>query len=60
MPFFIPVDYHDDRTQFVDNVTYFRGQHTFKAGVEYNRTVASQIFRGFINGRYIFTRRTVS
>ncbi|MGE5275925.1 MAG: TonB-dependent receptor domain-containing protein, partial [Acidobacteriota bacterium] len=54
MPFFIPVDYHDDRTQFNDNVSYIWGQHTFKAGVEYNRTVASQIFRGFINGRYIF------
>ncbi len=53
-PFFIPVDYHDDRTQFVDNVSYFWGQHTFKGGVEYNRTAASQIFRGFINGRYIF------
>ena len=53
-PFFIPVDYHDDRSQFVDNVSYFLGQHTFKAGVEFNRTAASQIFRGFINGRYIF------
>ena len=53
-PFFIPVDYHDDRSQFVDNVSYFWGQHTFKGGVEYNRTAASQIFRGFINGRYIF------
>ena len=54
MPFFIPVDYHDDRTQFVENVSYFWGNHTFKGGVEYNYTVASQIFRGFINGRYIF------
>jgi hypothetical protein len=55
MPFFIPIDYHDDRTQFVENVSYFWGQHTFKGGVEYNYTVASQIFRGFINGRYIFS-----
>jgi hypothetical protein len=54
MPFFIPVDYHDDRSQFVENITYYRGAHTLKAGVEFNRTVASQIFRGFINGRYIF------
>ncbi|MGH9368412.1 MAG: TonB-dependent receptor, partial [Thermoanaerobaculia bacterium] len=54
MPFFIPVDYHDDRTQFVENVSLFLGQHTFKAGVEFNRNVSSQIFRGFINGRYIF------
>ena len=55
MPFFIPVDYHDDRTQFVENVTYYRGAHTFKAGVEFNRTVSSQTFRGFANGRYIFS-----
>ncbi len=55
MPFFIPVDYHDTRSQFVENVSFFSGQHTFKAGVEFNRTVASQIFRGFINGRYIFS-----
>ena len=54
MPFFIPVDYHDDRTQFNENVSYIWEQHTFKGGVEYNRTVASQIFRGFIDGRYIF------
>jgi hypothetical protein len=54
MPFFIPIDYHDDRNQFVDNITFFSGAHTFKAGVEYNRTAANQIFRGFINGRYIF------
>ena len=53
-PFFIPVDYHDDRTQFNDNVSYLWGNHTIKGGVEYNRTVASQIFRGFINGRFIF------
>ena len=53
-PFFIPVDYHDDRTQFNENVSYIFGNHIFKGGVEYNRTVASQIFRGFINGRYIF------
>ena len=55
MPFFIPVDYHDDRTQFVENVTYYKGAHTFKAGVEFNRTVSSQTFVGFVNGRYIFS-----
>jgi hypothetical protein len=53
-PFFIPVDYHDTRIQLNDNVTYILGQHTVKAGFEFNRTEASQTFRGFANGRYIF------
>ena len=54
MPFFIPVDYHDTRIQFVDNFSYFWHQHTFKAGVEYNEVASSQTFRGFQNGRFIF------
>ena len=53
-PFFIPVTYHDTRVQFNDNITHVWGQHTFKAGVEYNQTAASQTFLGFANGRYIF------
>jgi hypothetical protein len=53
-PFFIPVDYFDTRLQFNDNITYITGNHTFKAGVEYNRTNAEQTFRGFANGRVIF------
>jgi carboxypeptidase family protein/TonB-dependent receptor-like protein len=53
-PFFIPVDYHDTRVQLVDNVSYFRGAHTFKAGVEYNEVASSQTFRGFGNGLFKF------
>ncbi|HEY6929884.1 MAG TPA: TonB-dependent receptor [Thermoanaerobaculia bacterium] len=53
-PFFIPVDYHDTRMQFVDNFSYITGNHTFKAGVEYNEVASSQTFRGFFNGRFIF------
>jgi hypothetical protein len=53
-PFFIPVDYHDTRMQFVDNISYIWGQHTFKAGAEYNQVASSQTFRGFENGRFIF------
>jgi hypothetical protein len=53
-PFFIPIDYHDTRMQFVDNVSYLWGQHTFKAGAEYNQVASSQTFRGFGNGRFIF------
>ena len=37
MPFFIPVDDHDTRLQFNENLTYIMGKHTIKAGVEYNR-----------------------
>ncbi len=55
MPFFIPVDFHDTRIQLNDNVTFMTGAHELKAGVEYNRTLASQVFRGFANGRYIFS-----
>jgi hypothetical protein len=54
-PFFIPVDYHDTRVQFNDNISLIRGQHTFKAGVEYNQVASSQTFRGFANGRFIFS-----
>ncbi len=54
MPFFIPVDYDDTRLQLNDNVSLVRGGHLIKAGVEYNRTNISQVFRGFANGRYVF------
>lgn len=53
-PFFIPVDYYDTRVQFNDNVTFISGAHEIKAGLEFNRVNASQIFRGFANGRFIF------
>ncbi len=55
MPFFIPVEYHDTRLQFNDNISWLRGDHSFKAGIEYNRTEASQVFVGFANGRFIFS-----
>ncbi len=54
MPFFIPVEYYDTRTQFINNVSYLRGAHSIKAGVEYNRVNSVQTFLGFANGRYIF------
>lgn len=55
MPFFIPVVYDDKRYQLNDNVTFLRGEHTIKAGIEYNRTEAFQTFIGFANGRFIFS-----
>ncbi|HEX6279042.1 MAG TPA: carboxypeptidase regulatory-like domain-containing protein [Pyrinomonadaceae bacterium] len=53
-PFFLPVPSDDVRIQFTDNVTIIRGNHTFKAGIDINRTRVSQTFIGFARGRYIF------
>lgn len=54
MPFFIPVEYYDERYQINDAFTAVREAHTWKAGIEYNDVVSSQTFIGFANGRYIF------
>ncbi len=54
MPFFIPVDYNDTRVQFVNNLSWVKGRHTIKGGVEFNRVNSSQTFLGFANGRYVF------
>ena len=54
MPFFIPVEYYDTRVQFNNNVSYLRGAHSIKAGLEYNRVDSVQTFLGFANGRWIF------
>ena len=54
MPFFIPVQYYDTRLQFNDNISFLMGQHTIKAGLEYNRVNSTQTFLGFANGRWIF------
>jgi hypothetical protein len=54
MPFFIPVEYDDDRLQLVNNVSWLKGAHSIKGGIEYNNVTSSQTFIGFANGRYIF------
>ena len=53
-PFFLPTPSNDTRLQFTDNVTFIRGRHTIKAGIDINRTRVSQTFIGFARGRYIF------
>ncbi|HKS25826.1 MAG TPA: carboxypeptidase regulatory-like domain-containing protein [Thermoanaerobaculia bacterium] len=53
-PFFIPVKYYDTRIQYNDNVSYLRGAHNFKAGIDFNRVNSVQTFVGFANGRWIF------
>jgi hypothetical protein len=55
MPFFIPVEYYDTRLQLNNNVSYLRGAHSIKFGVEYNAVDSVQTFVGFANGRYIFS-----
>jgi outer membrane receptor for ferrienterochelin and colicin len=55
MPFFIPVEYYDTRYQVNDNLSLLRGNHAWKAGVEYNEVTSVQTFIGFANGRYIFS-----
>jgi len=55
MPFFIPVDYYDTRFQVVENMTLLKDDHLIKIGGEWNRTNAFQTFRGFFNGRFVFS-----
>ncbi len=55
MPFFLPVEYDDDRIQINNNVSILRGDHSIKAGIEWNDVTSSQTFIGFANGRYIFS-----
>ena len=58
MPFFLPITAYDTRVQVLDNISWVRGNHLMKAGVEYNRTEANQTFVGFANGRFIFSSVT--
>ena len=53
-PFFLPVEAYDTRIQLLDNVSLVRGNHFFKVGGEWNRTLVKQTFQGFANGRIIF------
>jgi hypothetical protein len=58
MPFFIPVKSYDTRIQVLNNVSWVKGNHIFKTGVEWNRTAEHQTFIGFANGRFIFSSVT--
>jgi hypothetical protein len=54
MPFFLPIEYDDDRLQLNNNISILKGNHSIKAGVEYNEVGSSQTFIGFASGRYVF------
>ncbi|HVE77349.1 MAG TPA: carboxypeptidase regulatory-like domain-containing protein [Gemmatimonadaceae bacterium] len=53
-PFFLPVEAYDTRVQLLDNVSVVSGNHLYKVGGEWNRTLVKQTFQGFANGRMIF------
>lgn len=56
MPFFLPLHTaYDWRVQLLDNISWTKGTHLFKAGVEWNRTEVNQTFVGFANGRMSFS-----
>jgi hypothetical protein len=43
------------RTQIKNNLSIVRGAHTYKMGGEWLHTLNDQVFRGFFDGRYIFS-----
>ena len=43
------------RWQIKNNLSMVAGRHTFKVGGEWLHTVNDQVFRGFFNGRYLFS-----
>jgi hypothetical protein len=43
------------RTQIKNNLSIVSGHHTFKVGGEWLHTLNNQVFRGFFDGRYIFS-----
>ncbi len=56
-PFFLQptVDELFYRTDIRDNFSLIRGKHTFKFGGGWIHSRNTQVFRGFFNGRYIFS-----
>src|SRR5207245_9024633 len=49
MPFFLPIKYYDTRIQLLDNVSYARGNHSFKAGAEWTAVTSVHACLGFMN-----------
>jgi hypothetical protein len=56
-PFFLApnVDEIFWRAQFKDNLSIIKGRHNFKLGGEWIHSRNSQVFRGFFQGRYLFS-----
>ncbi|HLL73278.1 MAG TPA: TonB-dependent receptor [Pyrinomonadaceae bacterium] len=47
------------RAQFINNLSYVRGQHNFKGGVDINIDRILNFFPGFFSGQYTFAPITV-
>jgi Carboxypeptidase regulatory-like domain/TonB dependent receptor len=52
--FFLPTTESDKRIQIAENLTWNRGQHSFKFGGEYNHTFADQFFAQRQTGNFDF------
>lgn len=51
---FLPTTQYDTRIQINDNLTLNRGNHSYKFGVDYNRTYANQLFAFRQTGNFSF------
>jgi hypothetical protein len=51
----LPQNKRDDSYQVYDSLTWIKGQHTFKFGADYRRTLASQNFLPRSRGEFIYT-----
>lgn len=47
------------RAQFINNLSYVRGQHNYKVGVDFNFDRIFNFFPGFFSGQYTFAPITV-
>lgn len=51
----LPASQHDGRWQFADNLSFIKGRHHVKLGVDFSHTSVFQTFRGNWRGLYLFT-----
>ncbi len=49
-----PYVIQDNSLQFVDNISWTRGKHTFRAGFEFNRQNFNQVGNQFSRGNFVF------
>jgi outer membrane receptor protein involved in Fe transport len=51
---FSPRETTINRRQFIDNISFVRGRHNFKTGVDFNFDRILNFFPGFFSGQYTF------
>lgn len=51
----LPASQHDGRWQLADNLSFIKGRHHIKLGMDVSHTSVFQIFRGNWRGLYLFT-----